>query len=147
MAKYDHHEIKIIGDSFMVIFRDALTALDFAWALERDTGDERIRIRAGIHVGGARIIEDDIYGTMVNYTKRVESVQNEGGITLSDFAKREITNAKAQRHSWLSFHSLEVPLKGFQERETVWVIITPGTMAKAIGQFAGQLLAERLTNK
>ncbi len=58
--KYDHHEIKIIGDSFMVVFRDVLDALDFA------LGDDRIRIRAGIHLGSARIIGDDMldYGEL-----------------------------------------------------------------------------------
>src|ERR1043165_4569046 len=64
MAKYDHHEIKIIGDSFMVIFRTALDALDFAIELEANPGDVRLAIRAGIHVGSARIIDDDIYGNM-----------------------------------------------------------------------------------
>jgi class 3 adenylate cyclase len=132
MERYDHHEIKIIGDSFMVVFRTALDALDFTLALEKETGDERIGIRAGIHVGSARIIEDDIFGNMVNYTKRVESTQKEGGITLSDAAKREITNEKAERHSWLVFQPLPVTLKGFPERETVWLVVTPSAAARAL---------------
>ena len=72
MNNYDCYEIKIIGDSFMVAFRTAVDALDFALAFHNDTGDQRVRIRAGIHVGPVRIIEDDMYGMMVNYTKRVK---------------------------------------------------------------------------
>ena len=120
MAKYDHHEIKIIGDSFMVIFRTVLDALDFGRALYADTGDTRIKIRVGIHVGSARIIEDDIYGNMVNYTKRVESTDNPGGIggiRLSDVAKSHVSDEKAQRHAWLQFQALTVTFKGFHNRK------------------------------
>jgi class 3 adenylate cyclase len=134
MGKYDHHEIKIIGDSFMVIFRSALDALDFVLALETKTGDDRILIRAGIHVGSARIVGDDIFGNMVNYTKRVESVQTEGGITVSDGAKRDITNEKAQRHSGLTFQPLRVPFKGFPEQETVWLVISASAALRAFGK-------------
>jgi len=133
LAQYEHHEIKIIGDSFMVIFRTALDAFDFGLALEKDTGDSRIRIRVGIHVGSARVIDDDIFGNMVNYTKRVEGVQLEGGITLSDVAYREITNEKAARHSWLVFQSLQVPFKGLPNQELVWLVITPANAARLLG--------------
>src|SRR5258706_6880414 len=98
MEKYDHHEIKIIGDSFMVAFRDVLDALDFVLALRSNKGDNRIRIRAGIHLGSARIIDDDIFGIMVNYTKRVESTENQFGIRLSDIVKNQVKDEVAQRH-------------------------------------------------
>ena len=112
MEKYDHHEIKIIGDSFMVVFRTAVDALDFVLSLHSDTGDDRIRIRAGIHVGSARIINDDIFGNMVNYTKRVESTDNPAGIRLSDAARSQIADEKAQRHDHLNFLSKREDFKG-----------------------------------
>jgi class 3 adenylate cyclase len=139
MSQYDCHEIKMIGDSFMVVFRTALEALDFALAIEKDPGDERIKIRAGIHVGSARLIDDDMFGTMVNYTKRIESVQEDGGITLSEIAKTEITNEKAERHAGLAFQPLHVTLKGFGQ-ETVWLIITPAIAARALASFVTQKL-------
>jgi hypothetical protein len=40
ISKYTGHEIKIIGDSFMAIFRTACDALDFTLALHEDTGDD-----------------------------------------------------------------------------------------------------------
>jgi class 3 adenylate cyclase len=140
MSGYDHHEIKIIGDSFMVVFRTALDALDFALALEGDTGDARISVRAGIHVGSARIIEDDMLGTMVNYTKRVEGTRSPGGITVSEVAKGEITNEKARRHASLFFKPLKVPLKGFEELETVWLVLTTKSLAKTVDEVVGQHL-------
>jgi class 3 adenylate cyclase len=125
MAEYDHHEIKIIGDSFMVVFRDVCDALDFALALQADTGDERIRIRAGIHSGSARIVDDDIFGIMVNYTKRVESTQHLVGIRLSDVARNQIKDEGATRHFGLRFNELELPFKGFAEPQTIWSVFKP----------------------
>lgn len=122
MSKYEHHEIKTIGDSFMVVFRTALDALDFVLALEKKTGDERIVIRAGIHVGSARIVENDIQGNMVNYTKRVENSRKGGGIALSDVAMRAIMDERAQRHAWLNFEPMSVTFKGFPETETLWLV-------------------------
>jgi len=126
MPKYNGHEIKTIGDSFMVIFRTALDAVDFLLALASDTGDERLRIRAGIHVGSARIIGDDIFGNMVNYTKRVEGTDyGPVAIRLSDAAKNQIADEKAERHSRLSFQPREVEFKGFTEPQRIWVVLTP----------------------
>ncbi len=125
MESYDNHEIKIIGDSFMVVFRDVLDALDFTLALKEETGDDRIKIRAGIHVGPARIIGDDMFGIMVNYTKRVESTENPGSIRLSDFARRQIADEGAQRHDRLKCRVRTLPFKGFQEPPTIWSVFDP----------------------
>jgi class 3 adenylate cyclase len=59
------YEIKMIGDSFMVAFRSAIDAVDFAVAFHADTGDKCVRIRAGIHVGPIRVFENDLFGMMV----------------------------------------------------------------------------------
>lgn len=123
MTEFDCHEIKIIGDSFMVVFRTVVDALDFALEFSGFTGDERIKIRAGIHVGPARIIEDDIFGAMVNYTKRVESLATHRfRITLSDEAKNHVDYEKAAHHSGLEFRSRLVELKGFAEPRKIWGI-------------------------
>jgi adenylate cyclase len=124
IEQYEGYEIKIIGDSFMVAFRTAVQALDFALALH-NTGDPEIKIRAGIHVGPVRIIENDIFGLMVNYTKRVESAATGAWIMLSDEAKRHIDYEKATRHSQLRFLSSNVPLKGFDEPQRIWRVRYP----------------------
>lgn len=123
MAKHSHHEIKIIGDSFMVVFHSASDALDFALDLYEDTGDYRIKIRAGIHVGSAAIVDDDMFGIMVNYTKRIESTENPSGIKVSDFAKTEIDNKG--RHGGLRFRSVSVKFKGFSAPQLTWWVIDP----------------------
>src|SRR6266446_1855071 len=123
MAQHDHHEIKIIGDSFMVAFYSASDALDFALDLYEDTGDEPTKIRAGIHVGSAAIVEDDMFGIMVNYTKRVESTDNPSGIHVSNFAKIEIDNKG--RHGGLRFGEMQLEFKGFPKLQKIWRVHDP----------------------
>ena len=91
IVEYDAFEIKIIGDAYMAAFRTADAALQFALHFRAYTGDPRIAIRVGIHVGPVRIKEDDIYGLMVNYAARLSHVQvpGEEGIFISDSAKSE----------------------------------------------------------
>jgi hypothetical protein len=139
MATYDCHEIKIIGDSFMVIFRSACEALDFALALNEDPGDKRIKIRAGIHVGSARIVDNDILGNMVNYTKRVESVQGPVSVKLSDAAMRQVEDEKAQRHSGLRYERVFDMFKGFGE-QPIWT-------AEAAVQASKPLSLRSVTNE
>ena len=124
MKKFDCYEIKIIGDSFMVAFRDAVQALDFAVTFKDNTGDSQIRIRAGVHVGPVRIVENDIFGLMVNYTKRIESVATDGGVVISDEAKTHIDYEKAARHSRLMFKPVAAPLKGFLTPRPVWRVLS-----------------------
>lgn len=125
MIWHDCYEVKIIGDSFMVAFRDVVNALDFALYFHENTGDDQVMIRAGIHVGPVRIIDNDMYGLMVNYTKRVESTDNPHWIMISDEVKKQIHNEKAERHSDLEFQPRSVLFKGFSEPQTIWRVSYP----------------------
>ncbi len=110
----------------MVVFRSVVDALGFVLDFRSETGDDSIKIRAGIHVGPARIIDDDIYGMMVNYTKRVESHAEGPGITISEEAKRQIDYEKAARHSKLLFsRPCQVLFKGFDRPQTIYRIAIP----------------------
>jgi hypothetical protein len=84
------YEIKFIGDAYMVAFRTAADAFQFGWQFYNDTGHPQVRIRVAIHVGQVRIVENDIYGLMVNYTSRVQHLLPRLGIMLSDVAKNDI---------------------------------------------------------
>jgi len=137
MNRYSCYEIKMIGDLFMAAFRSAIDALDFALAFHADSGDEMLRVRAGIHVGPVRVFENDLFGMMVNYTKRVESTRNPDLIVIRDEAKRHIDYEKASRHSLLHFNAREISFKGFDEPQKVWYVLYPGMM---------QLLREKQNN-
>lgn len=47
--------IKTIGDSVMAAFHSSADALDFALALESQTGHESVKIRAGVHIGAVEV--------------------------------------------------------------------------------------------
>jgi class 3 adenylate cyclase len=49
IGQFQGQEIKTIGDSFMAAFKSAGAALDYARALQGNTGHPQVRIRAGIH--------------------------------------------------------------------------------------------------
>src|SRR5439155_15698590 len=116
------------GDAYMVGFRTADAALQFALSFRQETGDPRIGIRVGIHVGQARIKDNDIYGLMVNLAARLSHVKVVGdeGIFLSGSAKRDIQAEYGSDQKDLRFLSVQrTNLQGFDVREEVWQVITP----------------------
>lgn len=124
LSEYDGHEIKTIGDSFMVAFRTAVDALDFALKLYSNSGDERIRVRAGIHVGPVHVEEEDAFGAMVNYAARVIGQAKGAEIWISNEAKADIAQESALRHSDLEWDShAGCELKGFPGRYVLWSLL------------------------
>ena len=123
---HEGYEIKTVGDALMVAFRTAVTALDFALALHAGTGHEQVRIRAGIHVGPVEIQDEDVYGAMVNYTTRVENQATGAEIWVSDRAKADIDEERAEaRHElrWVAHPDRE--LKGFAGKHLLWSVLVP----------------------
>ncbi len=55
IGQFQGREIKTIGDSFMVAFKCTDAALDYAMALQKNTGHPQVQIRAGIHIGPMRV--------------------------------------------------------------------------------------------
>ena len=122
IAGTNAYEIKTVGDSFFVVFRTAIEALDFAVALHQLTGHELVQIRVGVHVGTVRIEEDgDVYGSAVNYTKRVmDSADKLCGIIVSRDAKSQIEFEKAPQHQKIFFNPFEKGLPGFDDKQLLF---------------------------
>jgi WD40 repeat protein/class 3 adenylate cyclase len=125
IEKYAGHEISTIGDAFMVAFRTAAEALNFVLALHADTGDDRVKIRAGIHVGPVHIQEEEAFGTTANYAARVVRMAEGAEIWTSDRAKADIDLEKAEAHRLLRWtEHAERELKGFPGRHRLWSVVT-----------------------
>jgi small GTP-binding protein len=121
---YNGYEIKTIGDSFMMAFRTAVEALDFTLSVFSRTGSNRIKIKAGIHVGPVRIEEDDAFGTMVNLASRVVGKAEGPEIWTSDSVKHDIDLEKARRHANLTWiEHADCELRGFPARRTLWSVV------------------------
>ncbi|HLL70567.1 MAG TPA: adenylate/guanylate cyclase domain-containing protein, partial [Pyrinomonadaceae bacterium] len=115
--------IKTIGDSVMAAFHNAAAALDFALALERQTGHESVKIRAGIHIGPVEVAAGDAFGQQVSMAARVEAKAKEGGIWVSAKVKEDVDTLRAAKHGQLKWteHAGE-ELSGFPGKWTLWSV-------------------------
>ncbi len=123
IEEHNGYEIKTNGDEFMVAFRTTVNALDFAIEFQIDTGDERVKIRAGVHIGPVIVEEEDVQGVAVNYAARVIGMAVDGCVWLSNEAKNHIDQEKAQRHENLSWQQHpDCALKGFPGKHLLWSV-------------------------
>jgi WD40 repeat protein/class 3 adenylate cyclase len=121
IEQFQGREIKTIGDSFMAAFKCAGSALDYARALQGDTGHPHVHIRAGIHIGPMHVEEGDVFGGTVNFAARVVGAIQGAEIWLSDRAKEDIDRLGATKHKHLKWKRHEgVGMKGFPGEFTLW---------------------------
>ena len=85
------HEVKTIGDGFLVEFASAVAAVNCAVELQEAlarrnlgaTADRQLQVRIGIHLGDVVHRGDDIVGDGVNIAARVEPLADSGGIAIT----------------------------------------------------------------
>lgn len=109
---YDHHVVKVIGDAFMIAFRNSVEAVEFGLSFSKNTGIPHIGIRVGIHSGRVEIMDNDIYGLNVNKAARIQSHSKSEGILISDPIKEDYVKAKGIASRRL-FREIDTELKSF----------------------------------
>ena len=123
IGQFQGREIKTIGDSLMAAFKNAGAALDYARALQGNTGHVQVRIRAGIHIGPMLVEAGDVFGGTVNFAARVVGAVKHAEIWLSDRAKEDIDRLGAAKHKHLKWERHEgVEMKGFPGKFTLWAV-------------------------
>jgi adenylate cyclase len=103
--RFHGHEIKTIGDAFLVEFGSALEAAQCAIEIQRGLAkrnhdvsrDRRIELKIGIHIGDVTHRDGDVYGDGVNIASRIEPLAGAGGICVSMDVERQIRNALEAR--------------------------------------------------
>jgi class 3 adenylate cyclase len=121
--QFKGREIKTIGDSFMAAFKNVDAALDYALALQRDTGHPQVQIRAGIHIGPMQVEADDVFGGTVDFAARVVGAIEGAEIRLSERAKEDIDSLGGKGYAQLQWHKHpDVALKGFADKFTLWSV-------------------------
>lgn len=90
-ARHRGHEIKTVGDAFLVEFDSTVDAVECAIEVQRALHDYnaassdqwKIRIRVGIHVGDVVQSDGDILGDAVNIAARIQPLAEPGGISVT----------------------------------------------------------------
>lgn len=99
-ARHQGHEIKTIGDGFLVEFASALAAVNCAVEIQQALAgrnlsvpaDKLLRIRIGIHLGDVLHRGNDIMGDGVNIAARVERLADSGGIVVTQQVFDQVYN-------------------------------------------------------
>ena len=83
LVGFGGHEIKTIGDSFLITFDGAERAIRCALALVEALAAIRIQIRVGIHSGEVVFSSDDIRGLAVHTAARIVATAGAGEVLVS----------------------------------------------------------------
>jgi class 3 adenylate cyclase len=116
------------GETLLSAFRSVPAALDFALELYRDPGHERVRIRAGLHVGVVRVEEDDGFGSLVSFTARLLDQARDAEIWLSDEARKQLNGTAAAGLPWL--RDPRRFISRFPGTHQLWSVVPPVACAE-----------------
>jgi adenylate cyclase len=117
--------IKLTGDGALVEFGSAVdvlrAAIEFQQAVAEIEGDrpdeERIKFRAGVHLGDLIVDGGELYGDGVNIAVRLEAQAPAGGIVISSAVREAVDGRlKATLHTLgeLSLRNITRPVQAFR---------------------------------
>ncbi|MGC2034016.1 MAG: adenylate/guanylate cyclase domain-containing protein [Thermoplasmata archaeon] len=146
--RHHGHEVKTIGDAFLVEFESALDAVRCALELQRTLHDYdlsspdewKIWIRIGIHVGDVERSGGDLLGDAVNIASRIEPLADPGGICLSQQAYDQVQNKISEPIVRMP----PVALKNIRLPMSVYKIVAPWDTAPAEATVSGPAIGRHL---
>ncbi len=123
--RFSGTEIKTIGDAFLVEFQSALEAVQCGIEIQRTlakrnhdfSGEERIELKIGIHIGDVVHREGDVYGDGVNIASRIEPLAGPGGICVSTDVERQLRSVLDVRFEKLGpagLKNIQAPMELFR---------------------------------
>lgn len=122
--------LKRIGDGHMVWFASAFDALFCAVQLQKRLAKSRVKparriqVRIGINAGDVIVGKDnDLYGTVVNIAKRLESAASPGGLCVSENARLSLSSS--EREAFVFQDAGLLDLKGSPAPMQAWHVHAP----------------------
>jgi adenylate cyclase len=127
--KFRGHEVKTVGDAFLVEFESALDAARCAVEIQQTLHEynvsspdgRRIRVRIGIHVGDVVQTNGDVLGDAVNIAARIEPLAEPEGICLTQQVYDQVQNKISTPIERLP----PVALKNIRLPTTVYKVVQP----------------------
>jgi len=97
-ASHGGRIVKTMGDGFLAEFPSAVSAVNFAIALQSavtdanatEPEDQKLRYRVGINLGDVIIDGDDIFGDGVNLAARLEALCDPGSLCISNSVHEQV---------------------------------------------------------
>lgn len=130
ITAHNGHEVKTIGDSFMVAFQRADDALACASAIQQnlsnplllatdeDGKEWTVKVHIGVHTAQRELFPDatgDYNGDDANYAARVESLGAGEQVVVSDSTYKA---GSRERYGWKEWPNRRI--KSFDTPETIW---------------------------
>ena len=122
--------VKTAGDSFMVAFRDPVSAVKAARSIQRTlarTLDPRlrltpVRVRIGVHSGRVISRDGDYFGTNVAMAARIAALADGGEVLMSDAVALAVAGQPKLPVEAIG----EMELKGLAGEHLVWRLRVEG---------------------
>jgi class 3 adenylate cyclase len=125
VARHGGHEVKSMGDGFMVAFASAARALSCAvdiqkaFAHHNETAEQPIRVRIGVNTGESIEEGGDYFGTAVTLAARIAARAQGGQILVS-----EVARAVGGSLAGVEFRDAgRKQLKGIKGRQRVYEVV------------------------
>lgn len=133
--KHDGRVVKSIGDSWLIDFSSAVSAVEcavdaqhaFAACNQGATPDEELLVRMSIHLGEVVVKGGDIFGEGVNLASRIQGVTPGGHICVSKAVYDQVHSKIHCDFQRIGSHRF----KGISEPVLVYQVAPPGTVLDA----------------